>query len=282
VARRPFSGMSLAESDGVAIRADPQIEIDALGPVEIRGAARPFCRGAAKELVVYLAFHRQGARSDVWAAALWTDRYIAPSTLHSTASVARRALGQSANGTDHLPRGGRRLRLAETVRTDVDRFTEVIADPDPAGWGEALSLVRGRPFEGLNLADWAVLDGTQAYLESMVVDTALGMAEHLLRQGRGEDAEWAIRRGLRASPYDERLYRALLWAAEIMGNRVGMRATMAELRCLAADGGSAGRNAKPGTSGPAALSLLHPKTLSLFRDLSRGELPAARGDPPRL
>jgi DNA-binding SARP family transcriptional activator len=273
--------MSLCESSWAATRSDPEVEVAALGPVEIRGAVRPFCRGAAKELVVYLAFHRQGARNDVWAAALWTDRCIAQSTLHSTASVARRALGQSKNGADHLPRGGR-LRLADTVRTDVDRFTQLIANPDPAGWREALALVRGRPFEGLNLADWAVLDGTQAHLESMVVDTALRVAEHLLRRGRGEDAEWAIRRGLRASPYDERLYRALLWAAEVMGNRVGMRSTMAELRRLAADGGIPVRGAKPGTGGHAAPSLLHPKTLALFRELSRGELPAARGDPSRL
>jgi DNA-binding SARP family transcriptional activator len=231
---------------------------------------------------VYLAFHREGVRNDVWAAALWTDRCVAPSTLHSTASVARRALGKSNNGTDHLPRGGRRLRLADTVRTDVDRFTELVANPDPVGWWEALALVRGRPFEGLNLADWAVLDGTQAQLESLVVDTALRVAEHLLRRGLGEDAQWAIRRGLRASPYDERLYRALLWAAEVMGNRVGMRSTMAELRCLAADDGTPARGAKPGTGGRPAPSPLHPKTLALYRELSRGERPAARGDPSRL
>ena len=45
-----------------------------------------------------------------------------------------------------------------------------------------------------------------------------------------------IRRGLRVSPYDERLYRALLRAAEAMGNRVGMRSAMAELLRVAADG----------------------------------------------
>jgi DNA-binding SARP family transcriptional activator len=274
--------MSLNESGRPATRPAAEIEGSALGPVEIRGAVRPFCRSAAKELVVYLAFHRQGVRNDVWGSALWTDRCIAPSTLHSTASVARRALGQSRDGTDHLPRAGRRLRLAETVGTDVDRFTEVVANPDPAGWGEALALVRGRPFEGLYLADWAVLDGTQAHLESMVVDAALRVAEHLLRRGRGEEAEWAIRRGLRASPYDERLYRALLWAAEVMGNRVGMRSTMAELRTLAADGAMAVRDAKPGTGDRSAPSLLHPKTLALFWELSRGEPPAARGDPSRL
>src|ERR1700722_18505483 len=119
---RPFPGMSVRESGGSATTFAPHIEVAALGPVEIRGAVRPFCRGAAKELVVYLAFHRQGVRNDVWAAALWTDRCVSPSTLHSTASVARRSLGRSRDGVEHLPRGGRRLRLGDTVGTDVERF----------------------------------------------------------------------------------------------------------------------------------------------------------------
>ncbi len=260
----------------------PEIEVAVLGPIEIRGAARPFCRSSSRELVVYLAFHRQGARNDVWATALWTDRCIAASTLHSTASVARNALGRSARGTDHLPRGGRRLRLADTVGTDVERFARAAADPDPGRWKDALHLVRGRPFEGLQRADWAVLDGTQAHLESMVVDTALKAAGHFLDQGRGDEAAWAIRRGLRASPYDERLYRGLLWATESMGNRAGLRSTMAELVCLATDGTGHAAGPGPGTAGLLTPPSVHPETVALFRALSQSESPAARRDPLRL
>jgi len=253
-----------------------------LGPVEIRGAAGPFCRSSSRELVVYLAFHRQGARNDVWATALWTDRCIAASTLHSTASVARSALGRSQRGTDHLPRGGRRLQLAETVGTDVERFLRAAADPDPASWKNALALVRGRPFDGLQLADWAVLDGTQAQLESMVADTALKAAEHFLDRGCGAEAAWVIRRGLAANPYDERLYRSLLRATEIMGNRAALRSTMAELVCLATDGAGRAAGLGPGMVGPLATSSVHAETVALFEELSRGESPAARGDPLRL
>ncbi len=218
--------MSLVESPFSerlsATASPPEVEVAVLGPVEIRGAARPFCRASSRELVVYLAFHRQGALSDVWRTALWTDRCIAPSTLHSTASVARRALGRSQSGAEHLPRGGRRLRLADTVGTDVERFALAVADPDPARWKDALGLVRGRPFEGLRLADWADPgrdpgpagdDGGRHRPE--------GWLNTPLRRGRGEEAEWVIRRGLRVSPYDERLYRGLLRATEMMGNRVG-------------------------------------------------------------
>src|SRR5580658_985717 len=109
----------------------PEVEVAVLGPVEIRGAAGPFTRAAARELVVYLAHHRDGVTNDVWGAALWSDRTIAPSTLHSTASVARRALGQSRSGADHLPCGGRRLRLADSVGSDVATFRRLAAEADP-------------------------------------------------------------------------------------------------------------------------------------------------------
>ena len=260
----------------------PEVEVAVLGPVEIRGAAQPFSRSAARELVVYLALHRRGARNDVWAAALWPDRCIAPSTLHSTASVARRSLGQAMSGADHLPRSGRRLRLEDSVGTDVERFVRAASDPDPARWKEALGLVRGRLFDGLCLSDWAVLDGTHAELESMVVDTALKGAEHFLRRGLGGDAEWMIRRGLRVSPYDERLYRALLWAAEAKGNRMGLRSTMAELLRVAADGGGPAQGAQGGFDNRGAHSSLHPQTVALYRELAQGQVPAAGRDPVRL
>jgi DNA-binding SARP family transcriptional activator len=259
-----------------------EIDIAVLGPVEIRGASQPFRRSAARELVVYLAFHRQGVRTDVWATALWTDRCIAQSTLHSTSSVARRSLGRSEGGVDHLPRRGRLLRLADTVGTDVERFALAAATPDPARWMDALSLVRGRLFDGLGLSDWAVVDVTQAAVESMVVDTALKAAAHFLRRADGEAAEWAVRRGLRVSPYDERLYRALLRATEVMGNRVGLRTAMEELLRVAADGDPRCRRTGPGTLSESGPSFLHPQTMTLFRELAHGALPAAGGDPSRL
>jgi DNA-binding SARP family transcriptional activator len=260
----------------------PELEVAVLGPVEFRGAAEPFTRSAAKDLVVYLALHRNGVRNDVWGAALWPDRCAAPSTLHSTASAARRALGQSRRGGDHLPRGGRHLRLADSVGTDVERFARAAAGGDPACWREALGLVRGRLFDGLCLTDWTVLEGAQAELESMVSETALKGAEHFLRIGLGEEAEWMIRRGLRVSPYDERLYRALVRAAELKGNRSGLRSAMAELLSLAAEGRGHVGSASTGRDRPRTRSSIHPSTVALYRELAREGIPAAGGDSVRL
>ena len=88
----------------------PAVEILVLGPVRIIGAARPFTRAWSLELVVYLAMHPGGATSDQWATHLWPNRSMAQASLHSTASAARRALGSTATGGDHLPRSHGRLR----------------------------------------------------------------------------------------------------------------------------------------------------------------------------
>ena len=241
--------------------ADPrpelrEVEVLVLGPVEIRGASREFTRAWAKELVVYLAMHSRGASNEAWATALWPDRLMAPSSLHSTASVARRALGQSRGGADHLPRSHGRLALGPTVGTDWDRFVSLADSGQPAQWRSALELVRGRPFEGLRSSDWPILEGIGPAIESSVVDLSGRLAGSYLRVGDARGAEWSARKGLLVSPYDERLYRMLLRAADRAGNPAGVEAIMAELVRLVAEG------VEP-------LESVHPSTLQLYRSLTR-------------
>ena len=238
-----------------------EVEIAVLGPVEIRGAAREFTRAWSRELVVYLALHPDGASNDVWATALWPERVMAPSSLHSTASVARRSLGKARDGSDHLPRSHGRLALGPSVGTDWDRFVALAERDDPRAWTEALGLVRGRPFDGMRSTDWTVLDGTAPTIESTVVDLSGRLAGACLRSGDPRGAEWAARRGLVVSPYDERLYRMLLRAADAAGNPGGVESVMAELVRVVAD------EIEP-------LESVHPSTLELYRSLSRRRVPA--------
>lgn len=243
-----------------------EIEVAVLGPVEVRGAARPLARAWSLDLVVYLAMHPRGASTDAWATALWPERVMAPPTVHSTVSAARRALGRSSAGHDHLPHRRGSLALAATVGTDWDRF-QVLADTDDDGaWRDGLALVRGRPFEGLRSADWTVLEGMAAMLEEAVVALALRLADHALRTGDGPAASAAARRGLLASPYDERLYRLLFRAADLVGNPAGVERAMADLRRLL-DGDAR----PPGRTGGTtwADSCVHPETAALYRTLTR-------------
>jgi DNA-binding SARP family transcriptional activator len=243
----------------------------------VRGMAEPFRRAAARDLVVYLAFHRDGVRNDQWAVDLWPDRAVARATVHSTVSDARRALGRAADGAALLPIGPC-LQLHDAVGCDVDRFAALARTDHPDRLLEAVQLLRGRVFRGLVRADWAVLDGTQAQVEALVVTTVLRGAELLLASGRPAESEWMVRRGLVVSPYDERLYRALLRALAAQGNRVGLRAAMAELLVVA---GEAPLPVPAGGRSGAELGVLHPETTALYRDLLCG-WPATGGAPARL
>ena len=257
-----------------------EVWVSVLGPVLVTGAARPFHRAWSLELVVYLALHPSGASTDQWSTALWPDRLMAPSTLHSTASAARRSLGRHPAGGDHLPHGHGRLRLADSVGTDVRRLAERADRPDPAGWKEGLATVRGRPFAGLRSPDWTILEGFTAEVEDLVVRTAVKLGEHCLAEGDGPGAAWAARRGLLTSPFDERLYRILLRAADLEGNPAGVESTMAELLLLFGEPAVGGSPTRPfdGYGLP-----VHPETASLYRALSRRPLTAApRGWGARL
>ena len=222
----------------------------------LQGDPATFTRAWASELVVYLAVHPQGASNEAWATALWPDRVMAPSSLHSTASVARRALGTARDGSDHLPRSHGRLALSPTVGTDWDRFVVLAESEEPAAWRSALEIVRGRPFEGLRASDWSILDGIAPSIESAVVDLSGRLAGSCLRAGDARGAEWAARRGLLVSPYDERLYRMLMRAADLAGNSRGVETVMAELVRVVAD------EIEPVES-------VHPSTWELYRSLSR-------------
>jgi DNA-binding SARP family transcriptional activator len=234
-----------------------------LGPIEVSGAARTFTRAWALELVVYLSMHPRGVSNERWATALWPDRVMAPASLHSTASAARRSLGSDPSGDDLLPRARGRLALSEGVQTDWDRFNTLARSDRPANWKGALALIRGRPFEGLRSPDWVVLEGIAATVEAVAVDLVCRYAEHCLGNFDAKDAEWAARQGLRVSPYDERLYRILLRAADIAGNPAGVEAVMAELVRLVAD------EVEP-------FDAIHPDTADLYRALSRRPLTGRR------
>ncbi len=248
----PASSISEAGFQGVP--SDHEIEVRILGPVEISGNAKPFLRAWSMELVVYLALHPAGATTDEWSAALWPDRLMAPASLHSTASAARRALGTSVTGEDHLPRSQGRLTLGKSVTTDWTRFQVFAAHDTPDSRADALSLVRGRPFHGLR-SDWSLLEGFVASIEGLVVDVACRQAEWLLDRDPAS-AELVARQGLRVSAYDERLYRVLLRAADAAGNPAGVERAMDELVRLVAD------DVEPWDA-------VHPETLDLYRRLSR-------------
>lgn len=243
-----------------------EIEVAVLGPTEVRGISREFSRSAARELVVYLALHPRGACTQDWATALWPDRLMAPATLHSTASCARRVLGRSPSGHDHLPRSHGRLQLSRSVTTDWQRLCAMADSGEVAAHRSALELVRGRPFEGLANAEWTVFEGVAAVIEDRVVDLACSVADRYLKEGEPRAGAMAARRGLVASPYDERLHRRLLVCADQGGNPGGVERVMSDLVCLL-------EGTRRAAQRPFDLSAVHPQTAALYGRLTRRRRP---------
>jgi hypothetical protein len=145
--------------------------------------------------------------------------------------------------------------LIVECETDWDRFKELASNRgDPDAWRRALELVRGRPFDGLDRGEWAELEGHVAAVETSIVAVACRLGEHALGRGEGGLAHWAALQGLLVSPWDERLYRLMMRAADGLGNRGGVDAALRSLaRVLELEGDP--------------LLGIHPETSALYRSL---------------
>ena len=88
-----------------------------------------------------------------------------------------------------------------------------------------------------------------------MVDVACRLGEHSLDHGEPGLAHWAALQGLLASPWDERLYRLLMRAADGLGNRGGVDAALRSL-ALALE-----------IEGDPLLGI-HPETSALYRRLT--------------
>jgi DNA-binding SARP family transcriptional activator len=246
-------------------RAAHPITVSILGTVEIDGAS-VFKRAKSKELAVYLALHPNGVGESELDEALWPSghgRLVAPSTRDSTVSVARTALG---GPTRLLPAHGhgreKRYQVSQDVGTDWSRFCQFHRDgraaQDPGLLGQALELVRGRPFEGViagRTYGWVHTEGHARHIEAEVADAADLAARLLLDTGQAIDARWAARRGLMADPYVERLWVRLMEGADQLGDGQEIERIMDEMDVVLDLQGD--------------FSGLHPHTLAAYDRLSR-------------
>jgi DNA-binding SARP family transcriptional activator len=256
----------------------PAVEVGVLGRVEVRGVPK-IERAKSIELIVYLALHRHGVDGEQLWEALWPDKPINRGTLHTTVTAARTGLGRAPDGTRYLPNAADGLyRLSPAVSLDWDRFRALAragqaGGPDAAGLlHQALELVLGRPLDSpaSRSYEWAVVHRTE--METVIAETAERLGMLHLDAGDPEQANWAARRGLAASPYDERLYRVLMRAAHAAGNPAGVEALWQELLAVL------------DTDLDLVDEDLHPDTVALYTSLrgSRRPRPVQPGRHPAI
>ena len=225
-ARDAESGAVMSEPE-----RDVEIEVRVLGDVEVVGATRRLTERET-ELVAFLAMREHPVDPDTVQTALWPERAVSAKRWWNIITDVRNALGVAKDGDFHLPlvERGERLILRPTVGTDLAHLqtklraaSTAASDDAVAALGEALRVVRGRPFTSAHGYAWANAYGFVAHAEAIVVDAAHLLAAMLLDSGDAGAALDATVVGLRAAPANEILYRDRMLAHHQLGNISGSR-----------------------------------------------------------
>jgi DNA-binding SARP family transcriptional activator/LysM repeat protein len=203
-----------AETTEVVVRVLGSLEID--GPV-------PHLPPLLRDIVLYLALHRRGVSLLEMATALWPEALRSEKTLRNRMHELRRALG----GRVSLGPG---WRFDDTVTTDWAQF-QAWSKGSLADRQRALDLVRGQPLREVK-GDWPSLEGFEAEMEARIVDLALEVSEALLDAGEPTAAMESVRAGLRACPWEERLYQLGMRSAADRGAIGELKTLYAELRAI--------------------------------------------------
>ncbi|RBM17401.1 transcriptional regulator [Prauserella sp. PE36] len=171
-----------------------------------------------REILVYLALHRDGCRREALSAALWPH---APgerpyNSFHATLSQLRRGLRRASNDDtlDLIVNQDSRYRLDQTILTaDLWRLQDAITASRQASAMDAVAaanrvteLYRGDLAEGIT-ADW--IDGPREALRRYVLD-ALSTLIRKTRTDSPEQALALLEQARQLDPYNEAIYRDLM------------------------------------------------------------------------
>ncbi|MGO1385616.1 MAG: LysM peptidoglycan-binding domain-containing protein [Arachnia sp.] len=176
-----------------------------LGPVELVGTSgeRPNrAVGQCIEYCAWLLLHPGSAPTT-----MVRELLVAETTRRSNMSRLRTWLGNDTAGNPYLPDAySGRISLAPAVTSDWERFQSLLAGgvniSSTPLLHEALSLLRGRPLEGVSF-QWPWTSQWQSDMTSMITDAAVVLADRYLSEQDYPSALWAIGQGQLAIGDDE-------------------------------------------------------------------------------
>ncbi|GAA1034268.1 MULTISPECIES: BTAD domain-containing putative transcriptional regulator [Amycolatopsis] len=196
-----------------------------------------------REILVYLALHRDGCRRETLSAALWPD---APgerpyNSFHATLSQLRRGLRRASNDDtlDIIVNQDSHYRLDQAILTaDLWRLQDAITASRQAPATEAVGasnrvteLYRGDLAEGIT-ADW--IDGPREALRRDVLD-ALSSLIRKIRTDHPEQALALLEQARNLDPYNEAIYRDLMRLQARLGQHDSIPRTLHLLTTSLAD-----------------------------------------------
>lgn len=199
-----------------------------LGRVELEGpldGPSSNRRARATEFVTYLVLHPGGSAHEI-DETIWPGRRVTKDARNSFVSRVRHWLGNAPDGQPYLPMVGDRgdYRLSPEVRCDWHDFLRMAREglsggPDGADVLEqALELVRGRPFLGIDPTTYCWAEADTQEMISSVVDVAHVLSVIRLDQGAARSARDAAARGLLVEPGSELLHCDAIRAAAMQGD----------------------------------------------------------------
>ncbi|MFI0813892.1 hypothetical protein [Streptomyces echinatus] len=241
-----------ASEPGIPSIGDPITEVELsqggpsillLGPLTIEGAngrADSNRKSVATELLAFLALH-PGSDHHAVDSALWPASRVSKEMRNAVISRARSWLGTDADGNQHLPRvqntPDKRYRLGPHVTCDWTTFQRHarrgLADTTEAAdlaLRQALALVRGRPFAGMDPQRYAWAEPIIQDMVSVITDVASELSTRRREAGDIPGALQAARQGMLAVEDSETLYRALFLAHHAAGDIDALREAAARLR----------------------------------------------------
>lgn len=226
-------------SDSNVVGDDPGApEINVLGALQVSGVTSSGHGPKVAELAA-LIYLRPGRTADTLCAAMdpaspWSTR-----TLQSRLSELRSRFGTAPDGQPYLPRPSNGYTFHPGVRSDWALFqhlaTQGLASAPATGIPDletALSLVRGKPFDGQNYP-WA--HSVQQDMLSRIIDVAHTLATwHTDQENPDLDAaRHAVLRGLDIDETAEVLYRDWMMIEWAAGNTTGIRKAVARAQHIA-------------------------------------------------
>ena len=177
--------------------------IDLLGPIDLSGSPGTAGSRAADlaEVAAFIALHPYCSANQV-AAELWPGRSGAVTIRDAQIARLRDWLGTDAYGENHLETtedGG--YRMGPSVSCDWLEFTSRVKNGELVS---AISLIRGRPFQGAPLRRYGWAESLRQEMTALIIDTAHFVAEACLREQNPRGAQTRLPRptgrpGIRAA-----------------------------------------------------------------------------------
>jgi nucleoid-associated protein YgaU/DNA-binding SARP family transcriptional activator len=210
--------------DATLSSSPSRVRVDVLGPIEIYGLTNSDSTPPprAVELLTYLALHREATGPEL-DEVFWPGKRDVSGTRNTFIYRTRRLVGDDALPT--VKRGGR-VRVTDEVGTDWAIFRNLTAraldnDANRCRYlSEALALVRGRPFLGIDDAHYAWAENDIQQMIGAIADVAHLLARTHHGAGRYLEALEVATRGLQVEPFSALLQSDALSAAAARGDDV--------------------------------------------------------------